>query len=99
MTFQQPTADELRADVALLDRVVGRDPTALGELYDQHHIQRALDSLPAEQRTLILDAFFGGFTHSELADRFSLPLGTVKTRIRSGLQLLRGRLEGRLIER
>ena len=66
---------------------------SLGE--QQLDIQRALDTLPAEQRNLIQHAYFFGFTHSELADRFSLPLGTVKTRIRSGLQALRGRLEGR----
>ena len=44
----------------------------------------ALAGLPAEQRQLIEAAFFEGYTHSELAHRFELPLGTVKTRIRAG---------------
>ncbi len=61
----------------------------------QLDIERALDALPVDQRDLIQQAFFLGFTHSELAERHRLPLGTVKTRIRSGLQTLRGHLEGR----
>ncbi len=53
----------------------------------------ALAGLPAEQRQLIEAAFFEGYTHSELAQRFGLPLGTVKTRIRTGMTAMRQRLE------
>jgi RNA polymerase sigma-70 factor (ECF subfamily) len=53
----------------------------------------ALGGLPAEQRQLIEAAFFEGYTHSELAQRFGLPLGTVKTRIRAGMIAMRQRLE------
>ena len=53
----------------------------------------ALAGLPAEQRQLIEAAFFEGYTHSELAQRFGLPLGTVKTRIRAGMIAMRQRLE------
>lgn len=53
----------------------------------------ALSVLPAEQRRLIEAAFFEGYTHSELATRFGLPLGTVKTRIRAGIVAMRQRLE------
>lgn len=49
----------------------------------------ALAGLPFEQRQLIEAAFFEGYTHSELARRFGLPLGTVKTRIRSGMIAMR----------
>lgn len=52
-------------------------------------IVSALDQLPAEQRTLIDAAYFEGYTQSELAERFNLPLGTVKTRIRTAMQELR----------
>ena len=44
-------------------------------------------------RTLIEAAFFEGYTHHELSARFGVPLGTVKTRIRTGLVSLRVRLE------
>jgi RNA polymerase sigma-70 factor, ECF subfamily len=53
----------------------------------------ALAGLPPEQRRLIEAAFFEGYTHTELAERFSLPLGTVKTRIRTGMIAMRQRLE------
>jgi RNA polymerase sigma-70 factor, ECF subfamily len=52
-------------------------------------IVAALNQLPAEQRSLIDAAYFEGYTQSELADRFKLPLGTVKTRIRTAMQALR----------
>ena len=52
-----------------------------------------LSALPAEQRRLIEAAFFEGYTHSELAQRFGLPLGTVKTRIRAGMTAMRQQME------
>jgi RNA polymerase sigma-70 factor (ECF subfamily) len=55
-------------------------------------VRTALATLTPEQRELIEAAFFEGYTHSELAIRFGVPLGTVKTRIRSGLAALRDRL-------
>jgi RNA polymerase sigma-70 factor (ECF subfamily) len=56
-------------------------------------IRGVLAELPTGQRELIEAAFFDGFTHQELSERFGLPLGTVKTRIRSGLLAMRERLE------
>lgn len=58
-----------------------------------HAVRAAMANLSATQRELIEAAFFDGYTHCELSTRFGLPLGTVKTRIRSGLSALRGRLE------
>jgi RNA polymerase sigma-70 factor, ECF subfamily len=56
-------------------------------------VRTALATLTPEQRALIEAAFFEGYTHSELATRFGVPLGMVKTRIRMGLAAMRGRLE------
>jgi RNA polymerase sigma-70 factor (ECF subfamily) len=56
-------------------------------------VRTALAALAPSQRELIEAAFFEGYTHSELAVRFGVPLGTVKTRIRTGLAAMRGRLE------
>ncbi len=67
--------------------------TALQETQTARAVGAALADLPATQRTLIEAAFFEGYTHHELAKRFGVPLGTVKTRIRSGLAALRGHLE------
>lgn len=52
-------------------------------------LARLINELPAEQRQLVELAFYQGYTHSELAEGLQLPLGTVKTRLRSGLQKLR----------
>jgi RNA polymerase sigma-70 factor, ECF subfamily len=177
--------DDTRADIALLDRIIGRDALAVGELYDRHNrllfglilrilkdrseaeevlqevfvlvwtraatydvalgspagwlvriarnravdrlranavrvraveaappplaatspethaarseqqraVARALGTLPQEQRDLIEQAYFLGLTQSEMASRCGLPLGTVKTRIRTGMLALRHQLQ------
>ena len=59
----------------------------------QRAIARALDALPPEQRQLIEYAYFQGLTQSEMAERFNLPLGTVKTRVRTGLMTLKRELQ------
>ena len=64
----------------------------------QRAVACALESLPQDQRVLIEQAYFLGLTQSELAERFKLPLGTVKTRIRTGMMALREQLSQVFIE-
>jgi RNA polymerase sigma-70 factor (ECF subfamily) len=52
-------------------------------------VRAALDELPAEQRHVIELAYFGGFTHTQIAEMLQLPTGTVKGRMRLGLAKLR----------
>jgi len=52
-------------------------------------LQGALGELPSDQRRVIELAYFGGFTHTEIADMLELPIGTVKGRMRLGLTKMR----------
>ena len=73
--------DELRRRVALsLERTAVRDAVA---------------SLPQEQRQVVEMAYFGGYTHTEIAEMARLPLGTVKGRMRLALEKMGSYLRGR----
>ncbi len=63
----------------------------------QEDIFIALTSLPSEQKELVEFAYFRGYTQSELAEYFNIPLGTVKTRIRSAMTALRQKLRHHFI--
>ena len=52
-------------------------------------VRRALATLRREQREALELAYFGGLTYEETAERLGLPLGTLKSRIRAGLAVLR----------
>ena len=66
------------------------DPALRAELSDQRRlILTAMAGLPPEQREVIQLAYFGGLTQQEISERLAQPLGTVKTRIRLGMQKLR----------
>ena len=57
-------------------------------------LRTALATLRSDERRAIESAFFAELTHAEIAERWNEPLGTVKTRIRSGLRKLRQALDG-----
>lgn len=65
---------------------------AVAASVDAEAVRGALDSVPEEQRRAIELAYFGGYTHREIADVTGVPLGTVKGRIRIGMEKLRGLL-------
>ncbi len=63
---------------------------------EAQQIRTAMESLPPEQSHVIELAYFGGFTHTEIAAMLETPVGTVKGRMRLGLEKLRNSL--RLLE-
>ncbi len=78
---------ELRADS-------GSEPEAQGVLaHESDRVRRALADLPEEQRRAVLMSAFYGRTAREIGDIEGIPLGTAKTRIRTGLQKLREAFE------
>jgi RNA polymerase sigma-70 factor, ECF subfamily len=77
--LEQRPAKELTEDEALRRETAGEVRGALGEL-------------PGEQSKVIQLAYFGGFSQSEIAEMLGLPLGTVKGRMRLGLEKIRGQL-------
>ncbi len=91
--FRREAAKESRdvRDDQLAERMPARDRTdrEVERRDDAQRVRSALDELPAEQRKVIELAFFGGFTHSEIAEMLQLPAGTVKGRMRLGLSKMR----------
>jgi RNA polymerase sigma-70 factor (ECF subfamily) len=82
-----------RGDGAEPDAEPAADPHDVLVLRQQADALRlALAVLTSNERQAIETTFFGGLTHVEAADRLGVPLGTVKTRIRSGLGKLRDAL-------
>lgn len=65
---------------------------ALARVEMSRNVAAVLNELPPDQRRAIELAYFGGLTHSEISRELDVPLGTVKTRIRNGMQTLRDRL-------
>jgi RNA polymerase sigma-70 factor (ECF subfamily) len=55
-------------------------------------MRAVLDQLPTEQLQVIELAYFSGFTHTEIAEMLNLPIGTVKGRMRLGLEKMRSRI-------
>lgn len=70
------------------------DPHDVLQLREQSELLRkAMAALTLDERQAIETTFFAGLTHAEAASRLNQPLGTIKTRIRSGLHTLRQTLE------
>lgn len=78
-------ADERLALIEATD-----DPAEQAYTHMRHEVvARALESLPSPQREVLELAYFSGLSQSEIAERLGDPLGTVKTRMRLGLQKLK----------
>lgn len=68
----------------------GRRPEDFAaESLQAQRVRAALAQLPVEQQQALTMAYFYGYTHSQIAETLDIPLGTIKTRIRLGMQKLR----------
>lgn len=69
-------------------------PEAQAELAQaQARVRAAIQELPPEQQEALALAYFGGYSHQQIAEKLDYPLGTVKTRIRSAMKKLRHLLQ------
>lgn len=93
----------LRARSSRPRQAAGADPhdaafaAAVGSYHDPLPgvlVRSALAGLDDQERLLLEAAFYQGYSHNDLAERYALPLGTVKSRLRRALAKLRASLEG-----
>ncbi|HEY3675412.1 MAG TPA: sigma-70 family RNA polymerase sigma factor [Candidatus Tumulicola sp.] len=87
---------KLRSESELSESIpddVTLEQTAMTRI-DGQLARAAMNQLSDDQRSLLELGFFGGMTHDAIARKTGIPLGTVKTRIRSGLRRLRDLLDG-----
>ena len=80
-----PATDLAAVEAVAPDTGIQSPEAAVLDAERRRTLTDALAGLPEDRRQPIEAAFFEGYTHSELAQRFGLPLGTVKTRIRAGM--------------
>lgn len=79
--------------IALLESTTGADTRHVDELLEHWHVAHLLRRLPPEESDLLRRRFYGGRSQTEIATETGIPLGTVKSRMVSGLQRLRELLE------
>ncbi len=75
-----------------LDELVGADASTAEHSAEVQAVSTALNGFDSPQREVILLSVYGGFSHGAIAERLELPLGTVKTQLRRGLQKIRQQL-------
>src|ERR671923_203768 len=82
------------SDEGIEDRFEARERTDVeaARREEAGTVRVAMESLPADQCQVIELAYFGGFTHTEIAEMLEAPVGTIKGRMRLGLKKMRAQL-------
>jgi RNA polymerase sigma-70 factor (ECF subfamily) len=86
---QASTNREERVGQASIDREFDEVAEAVEHRMEVQQVRKALEGLTTLQREAVQLAYYGGYTHREVAELLDVPLGTIKTRLRDGLIRLR----------
>ncbi|NUT73341.1 ECF RNA polymerase sigma factor SigK [Pseudarthrobacter sp. C4D7] len=92
-SHQSSTNRDARWTSASWTRPYDEVATSALDRMDAQHLRDSLAALSELQREAILLSYFGSLTYREVAERFSKPLPTIKSRIRDGLKQLRGQID------
>ena len=96
---ERPLPDSADAFVGGAFVAAGARPDQLAEMaLDAEAVREAMALVPEDQRRVIELAYFAGMTHVEIAEKTGAPLGTVKSRLRIGLEKMREYLRPRVME-
>jgi RNA polymerase sigma-70 factor (ECF subfamily) len=83
---------DVRIGIRDLDREYDNVSEAVEVRIENERVVRAMERLTELQRQAVTLAYYGGYSHSEVAEMLSVPIGTVKTRLRDGMIRLRDEL-------
>lgn len=90
---RQASRPDLSAEEPMLQPAGEEEPDqTLSRAQIAENVREQLKTLPEEQLVLLRASFYEGLSHSEIAQAYDLPLGTVKSRIRLAFERLRGKL-------
>jgi RNA polymerase sigma factor (sigma-70 family) len=90
--------DKTRSKEISKEQKTGALENIVGDVSNKNYVEQGVDaigvkdilkSLPEDQKFVVEQLYLNGYSQSELADEFNIPLGTVKTRLRSAMQQLR----------
>jgi RNA polymerase sigma-70 factor (ECF subfamily) len=96
---ERPLPDAADAVIGEAFIAGGAQPDELAEMaFDAQAVREAMAQVPDDQRRTIEMAYFAGMTHVEIAAETGVPLGTVKSRLRIGLEKMREYLRPRVLE-
>jgi RNA polymerase sigma-70 factor (ECF subfamily) len=79
----------VETDLSLIPDSTADNETSIDAARIEQHVQAALEALPQDQSKMVQLAFFEGLSHSSIAARTKVPLGTVKSRLRLAFSRLR----------
>lgn len=84
----------LRGETSDLDLLDDRQPVGvLADEHERHALAQCIEELDPDKRKVVLLAFVAGYSHTQVAERLDVPIGTVKAWIRRGLLALKACLE------